>query len=89
MSSVCLIELPQTKILTFVVASRIILLDGESCRVVAEAVNGRRCVLLPKEGGDVYTMQYVTYENLFQFSLVIIGIIGLFVMSLDRYNKKK
>lgn len=32
-------------------------------------------------------MQYVTYENLFAFSLVIISIIGLFVTILTQ-NKK-
>ncbi len=32
-------------------------------------------------------MQYVTYENLFAFSLVVIGIIGLFITFLTQ-NKK-
>lgn len=32
-------------------------------------------------------MQYVTYENLFAFSLVIIGIVGLFIAFLTQ-NKK-
>jgi len=65
------------------------LLDGESCRVVAEAVSGRRGVSPPKERGDAKIVQYVTYENLFEFSLVIIGIIGLFIMARDQHNKKK
>lgn len=29
-------------------------------------------------------MQYVTYENLFSFSLVIIGIVGLFLEALRK-----
>ena len=33
-------------------------------------------------------MQYVTYENLFAFSLVILGIIGL-VVDIVRTHKKK
>ncbi len=32
-------------------------------------------------------MQYVTYENLLEFSLVIIGIIGLFI-TVHTQNKK-
>lgn len=34
----------------------------------------------------VMLMQYVTYENLFAFTLVLIGIVGLFI---DREHKKK
>lgn len=32
-------------------------------------------------------MQYVTYENLFTFSLVIIGMIGLFMTILTHKNR--
>ncbi len=40
--------------------------------------------LCPRKG--VMLMQYVTYENLFAFAVVIIGIVGLFI---DREHKKK
>ena len=48
--------------------------------------NGRRLQLFcPRKG--VVQMQYVTYENLFAFSLVIIGILGLALSFLE--HKKK
>lgn len=41
---------------------------------------------MPSSGGD-YFMQYVTYENLFTFALVIIGLVTVFVAVLA-YKKK-
>ena len=46
---------------------------------------GRRVHSLPSSGGDF--MQYVTYENLFTFALVIIGLVTVFVAVLA-YKKK-
>ena len=46
---------------------------------------GRRVHSLPSSGGDF--MQYVTYENLFTFALVIIGLVTVFVAVLA-YNKE-
>ena len=40
---------------------------------------------MPSSGGDL--MQYVTYENLFTFELVIIGLVTVFVAVLA-YKKK-
>ena len=40
---------------------------------------------MPSSGGDF--MQYVTYENLFTFVLVIIGLVTVFVAVLA-YKKK-
>ena len=40
---------------------------------------------MPSLGGDF--MQYVTYENLFTFELVIIGLVTVFVAVLA-YKKK-
>lgn len=40
---------------------------------------------MPSSGGDF--MQYVTYENLFTFALVIIGLVTVFVAVLA-YNKE-
>ena len=46
---------------------------------------GRRAHSLPSSGGDF--MQYVTYENLFTFALVIIGLVTVLVAVLA-YKKK-
>lgn len=46
---------------------------------------GGRVHSLPSSGGDF--MQYVTYENLFTFALVIIGLVTVFVAVLA-YKKK-
>ena len=54
---------------------------------VRHSLNGRRLQSLPSEMG-VMRMQYVTYSDLFQFTLVIIGIISVAV-SLHFEHKKK
>ena len=54
------------------------------CKVKPYTVGGY--TLCPRKG--VMRMQYVTYENLFAFSLVILGIIGL-VVDIVRTHKKK
>lgn len=41
----------------------------------------------PSEAG-VMLMQYVTYSDLFQFALVIIGIIGLVISAVCKHKKK-
>ena len=53
---------------------------------VRHSLNGRRLQSLPSEMG-VMRMQYVTYSDLFQFALVIIGVVGLFLST--REHKKK
>ena len=53
---------------------------------VRRSLNGRRLQSLPSEMG-VMRMQYVTFSDLFQFALVIIGIVGLFLTSHE--HKKK
>ena len=47
---------------------------------------GRVVFALSREG--VMRMQYVTYENLFGFSLVLIGIVGLVLEAVHTHKKK-